>query len=191
MAVGREAEILYHTFMVISIGYKLWLLIFIGLFSVTPFRVLAHGGVQQHVGDTHVTLIQKPLSPLINETVKLSFVVTGADDEPLRDFAVTMRILQTKASGDADEEIFSAQGMTDQNGVIEFEYVFAEERDYDVSLVFAGVASEAGHEIGFLVSPRDVRQPTGYPTSRVLMAMGIGVLIGIGIFQTARTLRQP
>ncbi|MBI2984151.1 MAG: hypothetical protein HYY50_00810 [Candidatus Kerfeldbacteria bacterium] len=162
----------------------------ISLVLLWPVTALAHGGVQQHVGDTHVTLIQQPLSPLVGEPVQLSFVVSDQDSQPLPKESLTVRVIETSPDANRDREVARTQLTTDSNGVAAWNFVFPAERLYDLALDLPDATTDNDHAIGFLVEPRDVTLPVGYPTSRVLMAMGIGILVGIGLMQTKAALQQ-
>lgn len=159
-----------------------FVLIFITLFIATPFLAQAHGGVEKSSGNTTVYLTQDPLSPLVGEKVKMTFVFGKTSTTyRLRNVEVELNLIDT-FYGDAtkDKIILTEKKKTDANGAIEFEYTFNKENFFDIDLKFKDPATGELEDLGFLVEPRSIGRMR-VDIVEILLIGGAGVVVGLGI----------
>ena len=153
-----------------------------GMFA-GPISAFAHGGVEKVVGDTIVFLNQTPLSPFVGEQVHLPFVFTNdKTDAPLSNLPVEVTVTDTFLGDESkDKIIYSSQGKTDVNGVLDFSYTFSRENYFDIDLHFAD-ASGMQQETGFLVQARE-RADHQALMRREFVFLVSGIIIGVLVAQ--------
>lgn len=154
------------------------------LFIFSPFAAQAHGGVEKSVGNTTIYLTQTPLSPLVGEKVKMTFVFGKiGTTERLRNLDVELNLIDTfYDDATKDEIILTQQKKTDENGAFEFEYTFNKENFFDVDLKFKDPATQEDQDIGFLVEPRSIKG-IRFDIIELLLTAGVGIILGMGIKQ--------
>lgn len=150
----------------------------------TPLTALAHGGVEKSSGNTTVYLTQSPLSPLVGEKVKMTFVFakSGTTDR-LQNLDVELNLIDTFFDdATKDQTILTEQKKTDVNGAFEFEYTFSKENFFDVDLKFKEPFTGEEQDIGFLIEPRTTKGIT-FDIIELLLVGGVGIVLGMGIKQ--------
>ena len=152
------------------------------LFVLTPLSATAHGGVEKSVGNITVYLTQAPLSPLVGEKVKMTFVFGKVGTtERLRNLNVELNLIDTFFDdATKDQVVLTQQKKTDENGAFEFEYTFKKENFFDVDLKFKDPSTGEEQDIGFLVEPRSVSR-IRLDIVEILLIAGVGIVIGLGI----------
>jgi len=107
-----------------------------------------------------VYLTQNPFSPLVGENVVMSFIIRNEKNEPLKKLDVQLVLIDTFYNdATKDKEILTKDLVTDENGVVEFNYKFDKENYFDVELTFADPVTHESLNTGFLVQPRTVSVP--------------------------------
>ena len=121
--------------------------------------VLAHGGVEKTSGPVTVNVHQNPLSPLVDEKVKITFIFNDTElKKRIPDLPVKLKVIDTFTGGASkDKIIFESDEKSDKNGALNFEYTFEKENYFDVELEFADHHSKK-QTIGLLIQPRSPKQ---------------------------------
>jgi hypothetical protein len=135
--------------------YFVWLLVLVAM----PAILSAHGGVSNQSGNIVIFLTQQPLSPLINEEVKMTFSVKNKDFTAIAGAQVGVRLIETNNDPSLDNVIVTENITTDVNGNFDFTYKFDKEGYYDVELSVPDPSTGELAVIGFLVQPRQVQLP--------------------------------
>lgn len=132
-----------------------YLLLYIALFLlIFPNPSFAHVGVQKRSGNTIVTFYQTPLSPLVGEEVKITFVVTDIDLKPRRSLKGILTLIDTFYGDESkDKKILDKRFETDANGAFKFSYTFEKENFFNINLQFDG-QEERWQRIDYLIQPR-------------------------------------
>ncbi len=145
----------------------------------------AHAGVMKTSGMTDIVLYQSPVSPLVGERVRMTFVFTEHDkNDQKSELPVLLRLIDTVYGNEAADTVILAKSMlTDANGAIAFEYIFPRQNHFDVELTFDDAAG--AQTVGFLVQPRAF----SFMQKGTLFASGVlgGLLIALGLLRWRRT----
>lgn len=159
---------------ILTIGFIGFLLIF----QLIP-SAFAHAGVQKRNKDYIVTFYQSPISPLVGEQVKITFVVTDHNLDRQVEVEGNLILIDTFYGDESkDKKIFDKKFITDANGAFEFEYTFDKENYFNIELVFKGEEDKADH-IDFLVQPRKGKDRSSISLSTAATLFGFGSLVGI------------
>jgi len=171
------------------------ILLFLTLCFVFPLQQLsAHAGVLKKSDDFFVTFYQSPLSPLIGEEVKITFVVTDTEYKPHENLHGTLKLIDTYYGDESrDKIILTKPFVTDANGTSELAYTFTKQNFFSLELQFTGYEEKWQH-IDYLIQPRQAGQPiietkkTEKNNDIVLFLSGAVVTLGImRILQIKRT----
>jgi hypothetical protein len=142
-----------------------WLVPFV-ILLLSPLAAAAHGSVEHVAGNTIVSLSQHPLSPLVDEEITMTFILSHKDAHSrLVDTDVTLNVIRT-TEGDAEKDavIRTETLRTDVNGTFKAQVgPFDEERYYDVELTFKDPVTQEVITTGFLIEPRALPQPPQTP----------------------------
>jgi len=161
----------------------------LGLFIVVTMLIapsaFAHAGVMKTSGSTDIVLYQSPISPLVGEKVRMTFVFTEHDqNDQIRELPVVLRLIDTVYGNKAADTVILEKDMrTDVNGALKFDYVFSKQNHFDVELTFDDPAG--AQTVGFLVQPRAF----SFVQKGTLFASGMlgGLLIALGLLRLRRT----
>lgn len=173
---------------------------FLCLTVFTPFA-FAHGGFEKKAGNVVVYINQRPVSPLVGETVSvfLTFrdeskpIKTSINDQELSRFPFVISVIDTYY-GDAkkDKIIYQTNGKTDENGDYSFSYTFHKENYFDLHLRFIGPEGKL-EETGFLIQPRSPKS-ISFPFLLLLPVcfLLLGIIVGryITSFRSLFSLRK-
>ncbi len=159
-----------------------------GLLSVLMVLIaptaFAHAGVMKTSGLTDIVLLQSPVSPLVGERVRMTFIFTEHDkNHQIRELPVVLRLIDTVYGNEAaDMVILKKDMLTDVNGAVVFEYVFPKQNHFDVELSFDDAAG--AQTVGFLVQPRAF----SFVQKGTLFASGMlgGLLIALALLKRRR-----
>lgn len=159
-----------------------------GLLSVLLLLAIptafAHAGVMKTSGTTDIVLYQSPISPLVGERVRMTFVFTEHDkNDQIRELPVVLRLIDTVYGNEAaDTVILKKDVLTDANGSIAFDHVFPKQNHFDVELTFDDPTGT--QTVGFLVQPRAF----SFVQKGTLFASGMlgGLLIALGLLRWRR-----
>jgi hypothetical protein len=138
-------------------NYKIQILLIsiVTALLVSVSSASAHGGVQKQAGDITVYLTQMPLSPIIGEDVKMTFVFSKGLNKQVKDLDVELTLIDTFFNdATRDTVILTEKKRTDVNGAFDFVYTFDKENYFDVDLKFVDPETKEEGDIGFLVQPR-------------------------------------
>jgi len=157
---------------------------------VFPTKINAHGGVQKLGGSTVVTIRQTPLSPLVGEKVKFTFVVSDPNFIPDRNLRVTLSLWKIEiVEGKAKEiKILERPYLTSANGAFDFEYTFAEEKEFYLAFEFEG---RKGGDFHYVIKPRMITKEMLGIKDRVpeiFIAFGLGC--GLTFLVMSRRVRK-
>jgi hypothetical protein len=150
-----------------------------------PALIGAHGGVSNQAGNVVIFLTQQPLSPLINEEVRMTFSVKNKDLSSMPGTEVGLRLIETNNDPALDKTILSETRTSDVNGNFDFNHKFSKEEYYDVELTVSDPVTGEPAVIGFLVQPR---QPE-LPWTRIIIA--ILIIFGVTSTYTFIKLKKP
>lgn len=164
---------------------RIVLLAALAVAMTTPFTSFAHGGVEKSIDNTTIFLVQNPISPLVGEKVYFNFVFAPKQNT-LQRFAnlpVTLKVISTYYGDETkDQTIFSKDVTTDNNGSIDFDYVFPRANYYDIELHFTDPVSKQDQATGFLIQVRATQKNRwGMYTASVLILSLITVTVVQGI----------
>lgn len=139
---------------------KCIIFILLTLFLIAPFQqISAHAGVLKKSGDIFVTFYQSPLSPLVGEEVKITFVVTDTEYKPHENLHGTLKLIDTFYGDESkDKIILTKPFITDANGASELVYTFTKQNFFSLELQFAGYEEKWQH-IDYLIQPRQAGLP--------------------------------
>jgi hypothetical protein len=151
---------------------KLLSVLFLVLLSL-PGMLLAHGGVSNQSGDVIVFLTQQPLSPLLNEDVRMTFAVKTLDLVVMPGVNVNLRLIETNSDSAQDKTIASETKTADVNGNFDFTYKFTKEGYYDIELVVPDPVTGEPAVMGFLVQPRQAVLPWLRIVIAILVIFGV------------------
>lgn len=135
--------------------------------------------MEKSVGGITVYLVQDPLSPLVNEPVKMAFIFSKAGAR-LTQLDLVLTLTDT-FYGDAtkDKTILKKNLKTDNNGVAEYQYSFNKENYFDVDLKFKDPANGEEKEVGFLVQPRNSTSNKDVNWLQIASGALSGLVIGV------------
>lgn len=158
---------------------KAFLLLSIAIAAVgMPLAAIAHGGVEKTTGKTSVYITQSPISPLVGETVKFTFVLKQGVNTPLRNLPVTLTLIDTFYGDESkDKVILTEQKITDANGAFNFTYTFPKENYFDIDLQFTDPETGEKENTGFLIQPRFTNKTRTDYYTLASVTVG-GVLLG-------------
>lgn len=131
--------------------------LFLFILALSPLYLSAHGGVEKSVGNVTVFLSQDPISPLVGEEVRMTFVFANKQDVLERHPNLEVQLTLTDTffgNASLDKIILEKTLTTNANGGIEFSYTFNKENFFDVDMVFTDPSTGLEENIGFLVQPR-------------------------------------
>ena len=137
---------------------------------------MAHGGVQKLGGSTVVTIRQQPLSTLVGEKVKFTFVVSDPNfiPDPKLSGVLSVYKIETIGGKAKDVKLLEKSFITSANGAFEFEYIFLEEKEFYIDFDFEG---RKGGDFHYVIKPREVKKemiPLQDRLVEVLIAFGLG-----------------
>ena len=165
--------------------FKLLLINFVIFLGLMPLQSEAHGGVQKSTGNIVVYISQSPISPLVGEKVKFTFVIKRKDElQGLQNFRVNLTMIDTFYGDETkDKIILSTEKKTDANGAFQFDYVFNKENYFDIDLAFKDPITGEQENTGFLIQPRNI---PGYPPEKfafteLFAGIFLGLTMGIAI----------
>ena len=127
------------------------------LLALFPLYLSAHGGVERSVGNVTVFLSQDPISPLVGEEVRMTFVFANKQNvlERYSNLEVKLTLIDTFfGNANLDKIILEKAFITNANGGIEFSYTFNKENFFDVDMSFTDPSTGLEENVGFLVQPR-------------------------------------
>ena len=163
-----------------------WGILVLGLVNIVLFFELssttfAHAGVQKRNSEFIVTFYQSPISPLVGENVKVTFVVTDHNLNSQKGLEGRLNLIDTFYGDESkDKKILERTFKTDANGAFEFEYTFNKENYFNIELQFKGREEKVEH-VDFLVQPRKVKNSDNIPLPTAVTIFVFGSLVGIFI----------
>ena len=161
------------------------------LFVAFVQKTNAHGGVQKISGNTAVTFYQSPISPLVGEEVKITFVVSDRNFKRQPNLGGKLTLIDTYYGDESkDKVILTKPFKTDANGAFEFAYTFDKENYFNIDLQFDGQNDKSQH-IDYLIQPRNtgtvINKIQNLTLFEALLSFGIGfgvAIIGKRILET-------
>lgn len=153
------------------------------LFFQLPTTIFAHAGVQKKGDNIIVTFYQSPISPLVGEEIKLTFVVTDQNLTPKINTEGALILIDTFYGDESkDKVILTKQFTTDANGAVEFTYTFDKENYFNIELQFKGQEEKWQH-IDYLIQPRQtgkiITKTQDLRVFQLLFAVGTGAVLSI------------
>lgn len=160
-------------------------------------QISAHSGVLKKSGDIFVTFYQSPLSPLVGEEVKITFVVTDAEYKPHENLHGTLKLIDTFYGNESkDKIILTKPFITDDNGASELAYTFTKQNFFSLELQLAGYEEKWQH-IDYLIQPRQAGLPiietkkTEKNSNILLFLLGSIVTFGIMRILQIKSVTSP
>ncbi len=139
---------------------------------------MAHGGAEKRSGPITAYYSQDPLSPLVGETVRSTFVLRDDLGHSMANWPVTVTLIDTFYGDESkDTQVLARLEHTDANGSVTFEYVFTKENYFDLEV---GLHDRSGEDqtIGFLIQPRNAVEKVVSKHGWLLIGFATLVLIG-------------
>lgn len=152
---------------------------------LVPVVLSAHGGVSNQAGNVVIFLNQQPLSPLVNEEVRMTFSVKDKNFAALAGVKVSLRLIETNTDPALDQTILTETKAADVNGNFDFSYKFSKQGYYDVELTVTDPVTQEPAVIGFLIQPRQAE----LPWARIVIA--ILIIFGVTSTYTFIKLKKP